>query len=62
MCEITQFTTRGQAHTDPFPDVPAPAGAYRVDDWVDMGHESAHRYFTGPRRVMEPLLVYVAGI
>jgi hypothetical protein len=54
---------------NPFPNVPLPAGAHLVEDWVDVGTDSPSRYFEGLHRVVErgapdpgePIHVYIAG-
>jgi hypothetical protein len=55
--------------TDPFPQVPFPAGAVKAD-WQDLGSPNAFRYFEGEHRVVDrredlpssqDVLVYIAG-
>jgi hypothetical protein len=39
--------------TNPFANVPQPAGACSVADWVDLNSDLPSRYFEGTRRVVD---------
>jgi hypothetical protein len=42
-----------QTTTNPYPDVPLPAGATKVYDWCDIGHRDVFREFEGASYIID---------